>query len=69
MLFNPDPSRSAREICLCHKWDNENYSLLVYNDTEVQHAFFKKHLGLINKIIGIIKKLSLILSRKSLLKI
>ena len=87
MLFNPDPSKQAIEICFFHKRDNENYPSLMINDTKAQLANRQKHLGLIldskfgfnehidnkinkyNKIIGIIKRLSLILSRKSLLTI
>ena len=87
MLFNPDPSKQAIEICFSHKCDNENYPSLVFNDTKVQLAHNQKHLGLIldfkldfnedignkinkfNKIIGIMKRLSLFLSRKSLLTI
>ena len=87
MLFNPDPSKQAIEICFSHKRDNENYPSLVFNNTKVQIANSQKHLGLIldsklkfnehinnkinkcNKIIGIIKRFSLILSRKSLLTI
>ena len=87
MLFNPDLSKQAIEICFSHKRENENYPSLVFNDTKVELANSQKHLGLIldskldfnehidnktnkcNKIIGIMKRLSLILSRKSLLTI
>ena len=87
MLFNPDPSKQAIEICSSHKRDNENYPSQVFNDTKVQLANSQKHLGLIldskldfnehidnkinkcNKIIGIMKRFSLIVSRKSLLTI
>ena len=47
MLFNPDPSKQAIEICFSHKRDNENYPSLVFNDTKVQLANSQKHLGLI----------------------
>ena len=87
MLFNPDPSKQAVEICFPYKRDTENYPSLVFNDTYVQLANSQKHLGLIldskldlnehidnkinkcNKILGIMKRLSLILSRKRLLTI
>ena len=87
MLFNPDPSKQAIEICFSHKRDNVSYPSLVFNDNKVQLANSQKHLGLIldskldfnehidnkinkcNKVIGIMKRLSLILSRKSLLTI
>ena len=87
MLFNPDPSKQAIEICFSHKSENKNYPSLMFNDTKVQLATNQKHLGLIldsrldfnehidykinkcNKIIGILKRLSLTLSRKSLLTI
>ena len=82
MLFNPDPSKQAIEICFSHKRDNVSYPSLVFNDNKVQLANSQKHLGLIldskldfnehidnkinkcNKIIGIMKRLSLILSSK-----
>ena len=84
MLFNPDPSKQAIEICKC---DNVSYPSLVFNNNKVQLANSQKHLGLIldskldfnehidnksnkcNKVIGIMKRFSLILSRKSLLTI
>ena len=87
MLFNPDPSKQAIEICFSHKRENKNYPSLMFNDTKVELATSQKHLGLIldsrldfnehidykinkcNKIIGIMKRLSLTLSRKSLLTI
>ena len=87
MLFNPDRSKQAIEICFSIKRDNENYPSLVFNDSKLQLGNSQKHLGLIldfkhdfneridnkinkcNKIIGIMKRLSLILSRKSLLTI
>ena len=85
MLFNPDPSKQAIEICFSQKRDNENYPLLAFNDAKVQLGTSQKHLGLIlgskldfkkhidnkinkcNKVIDIMERLSLILSRKSLL--
>ena len=87
MLFNPDPSKQAIDICFSHKSDSENYPSLVINDTNVQLANSEKYLGLIldfkldfnehkdNKIkkcyktIDIMKRLSLILSRKRLLTV
>ena len=87
MLFNPDPSKQAIEICFSHKRDNVSYPSLVFNDNKVQLANSQKHLGLIldskldfnehidnkinkcNEIIGIAKRLYLLLSRKSLLAI
>ena len=47
MLFNPDPSKRATVTCFPHKLDNENYSLLLFNDTKVQLDTSQKHLGLI----------------------
>ena len=87
MLFNPDPSKQAIEICFSHKRDNVSYPSLVFNDNKVQLANSQKYLGLIldskldfnehidnkinkrNKVIGIMKRFSFILSRKSLLTI
>ena len=74
-------SKQSIEICFFHKCGNENYLSLVFNDIKVQIANSQKHLGLIldskldfnehidNKIIVIMKRVSLILSRKSLLTI
>ena len=47
MLFNPDPSKQAIEICFSHKRDNVSYPSLVFNDNKVQLANSQKHLGLI----------------------
>ena len=47
MLFNPDPSKQAIEICFSHKRVSENCSSLVFNDTKVQIDNSQKHLGLI----------------------
>ena len=60
MLFNPDPKR-----------ETENYPSLGFNGTKVKLANSQKHLGLIlcKQIVGIMKRLSLVLSRKSLLTI
>ena len=87
MLFNPNPSKQAIEICFSYKHNKENYPLLVLNNTKVQIANSQKHLGLIldskldfnehvdnktnkcNQILGIMKRLSSILSRKNLLTI
>ena len=38
MLFNPDPSAQAIEICFSHKRDNQNYPSLAFIDTKVQLA-------------------------------
>ena len=38
MLFNPDPSKQAIEICFFHNRQNKSYSSLVFNDTKVQLA-------------------------------
>ena len=42
MLFNPDPSKQAIEICFSHKRDNENYPSLVFDDTKVQLTISQK---------------------------
>ena len=82
MFFNPDPSEKAIEICFPHKHDNENYPSLVFSDTQAQLANSQKEIldskldfnenidnkiNKCNKIIGIMKILSLVLSTKSLL--
>ena len=47
MLFNPDPSKQAIEICFSHKRDNKIYPSLLFNDTKIQLTNSQKHLGLI----------------------
>ena len=68
-----DPSKQAIEIRFSHKYNNENYSSLMFNDTDLQLATILKHLGLFldSKLdpIGIMKRISSNPSRKSLLKI
>ena len=82
MSFNPDPNKQAIEVRFSNKHDKKNYLPLQFNSTDVQIADSQKHLGLIsdsklnfnehieitkcNKINGLMKKLSLILSRQSL---
>ena len=46
MLFNPNPSKQAIEICFSYKHNKENYPLLVSNNTKVQIANSQKHLRL-----------------------
>ena len=41
-----DPSKQAIEIRFSHKYNNENYSSLMFNDTDLQLATILKHLGL-----------------------
>ena len=36
VLFNPDPSKQAIEICFSHKCDNDNHTSLDFNDAKVQ---------------------------------
>ena len=85
MLFNPDPIKQAIEVCVSHKWDKVVYPPLKFNNSDAQSANSQKHLGFVldskldfnehgnknkcNKSIGIVKKLSLTLSRNSLLTI
>ena len=47
MLFSPDPSKQAIEICFSHKRDNVGYPPLVFNDNKGQLANSLKYLGLI----------------------
>ena len=35
MLFNPDPSKQAIEICFSHKRDKKHYRSIVFNDKKV----------------------------------
>ena len=87
MLFNPNPTKEAIEVCFSYKRDKVAYPPLKFNNNDVQSANSQKYLGLVldsklnfnehvnnkinkcNKSIGIMKKLSLTLSRKSLLTI
>ena len=78
MLFNPDPTKQAVEVCFSHKRDNVVYPPLKFNNNDVQLANSQKHLGLVldskldfnehvnSKSIDIMKKLSLTSSRNSL---
>ena len=79
MPFNPDPNKQAIDVYFSNKRDKENYLPLQFNSTDVQRADGQKHLGLILEYklnfnehiesIGLMKKLSLTLSRKRLLTI
>ena len=85
ILFNPDPNEQAAEILFTTKLEKDNYLPLTFNGDNVQTSISQKHLGLdsklefneyirnkinkCNKIISIMKKLSLFLSRKTLLTI
>ena len=87
MLFNPDPTKQATEVCFSYKCDNVPHEPLAFNDNKIQSAPAQKHLGLVldskldfnqhiddkinksNKIIGAMRRLSIRLSRKSLLTI
>ena len=86
MLFNPDPTKQATEVCFSNKRDNVPHEALTFNN-KIQSATAQKHLRLIlyskrdfnqhidgkinkcNKIIGTMRRLSMTLSRKSLLTI
>ena len=87
MLFNPDTTKKATEVCFLHKCDNIPHEPLTFNNNKINSAPAQKHLGLIlnskfdfnqyindkinncNKIIGTMRRLSMTLSRKSLLTI
>ena len=87
MLFNPDTTKKATEVCFLHKCDNIPHEPLTFNNNKINSAPAQKHLVLIlnskfdfnqyindkinncNKIIGTMRRLSMTLSRKSLLTI
>ena len=85
MLLNSDPNKQSMEIFFSQKRDNRNHPLLMFDDTKVDTSQkhlelildsrlgFNEHIdnkiNKCNKIIGIMKILSLTLSGKSLLKI
>ena len=47
MLFNPDPTKQAIEVCFSHKRDKVIYPPLKFNNNDVQSANSEKHLGLV----------------------
>ena len=86
MLFNPDPTKQATEVCFSHIRDNVPHKPLTFNNNKIQFAPAQNYLGLILdskldfkfhlcddkinicvKTIGIMKRLSMTLSSKSLL--
>ena len=42
-----DTSKQAIQIRFSHKYNNENYTSLVFNDTKLRLSTIQKHLGLI----------------------
>ena len=84
MLFNPDPTIQATEVCFSYKHDNVPHEPLTFDNNKIKSAPAQKHLGLIldskldfnqdiygkiNKCNKITGRLSMTLSRKSLLTI
>ena len=87
VLFNPDPTKQATEVCFSHKRDNVPHEPLTFNNNKIQSIPAQKHLGFIldskldfnqhiddkiskcDKIIGTMRRVSITLSRKSLLTI
>ena len=47
MLFNPDPTKQATEVCFSHKRDNVLHEPLNFNTNKIQSTVAQKHLGLI----------------------
>ena len=47
MLFNPDPTKQATEVCFSHKRDNVSHEPLTFNNNKIQSGPAQKHLGLI----------------------
>ena len=47
MLFNPDPTKQAIEVCFSLKRDKVIYPPLKFNNNDVQSANSEKHLGLV----------------------
>ena len=47
MMFNPDPTKQATEVCFSHKPDNVAHEPLTFNNNKIQSAPTQKHLGLI----------------------
>ena len=47
MLFNPDPTKQATEVCFSHKHGNIPHKPLTFNNNKIQSAPAQKYLGLI----------------------
>ena len=47
MLFNPDPTKHAIEVCFSYKCDNVSHQRLIFNNKKIQSAPSHKHFGLI----------------------
>ena len=44
MLFNPDPTKHATEVCFPHKRDNVPQEPLTFDNNKIQSAPAQKHL-------------------------
>ena len=38
MLFNPEPTKQAPEVCFSHKRDNVHHEPLTFNNIKIQSA-------------------------------
>ena len=47
MLFNPDPTKQAIEMCFSHKRDSVFDPPLTFNDAGIQSTLSQKHFGLV----------------------
>ena len=47
MLFNPDPTKQATEVCFSHKRDIVPHEPLTFNNDKIQSVSAQEHLGLI----------------------
>ena len=45
MLFNPDPTKHATEVCFPHKRDNVPQEPLTFDNNKIQSAPAQKHLA------------------------
>ena len=47
ILFNPDPTKKAKEVCLSHNRENVSPPPLTFNNNRIQSRSSQKHLGLV----------------------
>ena len=73
MIFNPSVSKQAQEVIFSRKTNKISNPTITFNTVSVARTSCQKHINIkiskANKGIGIIKRLSHILSRNSLLTI
>ena len=84
MRLNPDSSKQAQEVILSRKSKKPNHPVLIFNNIQVNQTPYQKHrvcfyiinyehlkyiTNKVNKSIGLLSKLQMILPRRSLVTI